>query len=90
MLYVARVPPFVSLTARLLFFVQEHLDARLTDLGKQQCAILKATNHGVAKEAKLVVVSPLTRAIQTAMLTIDQARVFHIILSRMGGDRVCR
>ncbi|CAB1116470.1 unnamed protein product [Ectocarpus sp. CCAP 1310/34] len=50
----------------------EHLDARLTDLGKQQCATLKATKHGVEKEAQLVVVSPLTRAIQTAMLTIDQ------------------
>ncbi|CAN0318761.1 unnamed protein product, partial [Ectocarpus fasciculatus] len=50
----------------------EHLDARLTDLGKEQCATLKAANHGIEKEAELVVVSPLTRAIQTAMLTIDQ------------------
>lgn len=60
---------------RILFFQkQEHLDARLTDLGKQQCATLKAKKHGVEKEAELVVVSPLTRAIQTAMLTIDKAR----------------
>ncbi|CAM9614982.1 unnamed protein product, partial [Ectocarpus sp. 4 AP-2014] len=50
----------------------EHLDARLTDLGKEQCAALKAANHGIEKEAELVVVSPLTRAIQTAMLAIDQ------------------
>lgn len=53
---------------------QEHLDARLTDLGKQQCAKLKATKHDMEKEAELVVVSPLTRAIQTAMLTIDKVR----------------
>lgn len=66
--------------------VQEHLDARLTDLGKQQCATLKATSHGVEKEAELVVVSPLTRAIQTAMLTIDQARIYVSVLRREGGD----
>lgn len=60
-------PSFVSAA-------QEHLDARLTDVGKEQCATLKATNHGIEKEAELVVVSPLTRAIQTAMLTIDQVR----------------
>lgn len=36
---------------------------------------MKATDHGIEKEAKLVVVSPLTRAIQTAMLSIDQARL---------------
>lgn len=52
--------------------IQEHLDARLTDFGKEQCSDLKATSHGVEKEAEVVVVSPLTRAIQTAMLTIDQ------------------
>eukprot|EP00752_Nemacystus_decipiens_P016046 g14345.t1 len=57
---------------RAAYAKMEHLDARLTDLGQQQCATLKATNHGVEKEAELVVVSPLTRAIQTAMLTIDQ------------------
>ncbi|CAM9576038.1 unnamed protein product [Pylaiella littoralis] len=57
---------------RSAYLKTEHLDARLTDKGKQQCAALKATNHGVEKEAELVVVSPLTRAIQTAVLTIDQ------------------
>ena len=36
---------------------------------------MKATEHEVEKEAQLVVVSPLTRAIQTAMLSIDQARL---------------
>ncbi|CAM9465379.1 unnamed protein product [Ectocarpus fasciculatus] len=57
---------------RAAFSKIEHLDARLTDLGKEQCATLKAANHGIEKEAELVVVSPLTRAIQTAMLAIDQ------------------
>ncbi|CAN0442862.1 unnamed protein product, partial [Ectocarpus sp. 13 AM-2016] len=56
----------------LITRAQEHLDARLTDLGMEQCATLKAANHGIEKEAELVVVSPLTRAIQTAMLAIDQ------------------
>lgn len=51
---------------------QEYFDARLTKLDEDHCAILKATNHGIEKEAQLVVVSPLTRAIQTALLTIDQ------------------
>lgn len=73
---ISSVVPPTSPPARFLVrMVQEHLDARLTELGKQQCATLKATNHGVEKEAELVVVSPLTRAIQTAMLTIDQARI---------------
>lgn len=75
-----------SLLHRSLVAIQEHLDARLTDLGKQQCATLKATNHGVEKEAELVVVSPLTRAIQTAMLTIDQARTSPFYRRRGGGD----
>ncbi|CAM9387297.1 unnamed protein product [Ectocarpus sp. 6 AP-2014] len=57
---------------RAAFSKIEHLDARLTDLGKEQCATLKAANHGIEKEAELVVVSPLTRAIETAMLAIDQ------------------
>ncbi|CAM9268494.1 unnamed protein product [Discosporangium mesarthrocarpum] len=50
----------------------EHMDARLTDKGKDQCRNLKAVGHGIQKEAQLVVVSPLTRAIQTALLTLDQ------------------
>lgn len=51
---------------------QEHFDARLTDFGNEQCAALKATGHGIEKEAQLVVVSPLTRAIETAIRTVDQ------------------
>ena len=73
--FVARKPSFFFL--HFLSFprrAQEHLDARLTEFGKEQCASLKATSHGIDKEAQLVVVSPLTRAIQTAMLSIDQVR----------------
>lgn len=62
-----------SLSARAR--LQEHLDARLTAFGTEQCASLKATKHGLEKEAQLVVVSPLTRAIQTAILSIDQVRL---------------
>lgn len=51
---------------------EEHFDARLTDFGNEQCAALKATGHGIEKEAQLVVVSPLTRAIETAIRTVDQ------------------
>eukprot|EP00904_Undaria_pinnatifida_P003935 jgi/Undpi1/13542/HiC_scaffold_8.g03201.m1 len=58
---------------RAAYMKIEHLDARLTDFGIEQCASLKATKHGIEKEAQLVVVSPLTRAIQTAMLSIEQA-----------------
>lgn len=53
-------------------FTQEHADARITDIGKKQCADLKAAKHAVLLEAKLVIVSPLTRAIQTALLSIEQ------------------
>lgn len=54
--------------------MQEHADARLTDFGKEQCATLKGMGHHIENEAQLVVVSPLTRAIETAMLTIGQVR----------------
>ncbi|CAM9410424.1 unnamed protein product [Choristocarpus tenellus] len=51
---------------------QEHLDARLTDVGIEQCKALRETIHGIREEAQLVVVSPLSRALQTALLTFDQ------------------
>ena len=45
------------------------LDARLTDEGEQQCASLRQT---IARlEPSLIVTSPLTRTVQTAMLALE-------------------
>ncbi|CAM9156015.1 unnamed protein product [Ascophyllum nodosum] len=54
-----------------IYLNEEYADARLTEVGKEQCAKLKADNPGL-KETKLVVISPLSRAIQTALLSIEQ------------------
>jgi len=47
---------------------EQWFDAALTDLGKQQCDAL-ASQHGVTASAELLVVSPLTRTLQTATLS---------------------
>lgn len=72
------IKPFASSCAlvmppsRSLSLAQEHSDARLTNTGKEQCAALKDSEPGIEKEAQLVIVSPLTRALQTATLTIEK------------------
>jgi broad specificity phosphatase PhoE len=55
----------------------EYWDAHLTPLGKEQCATLKASIRGDGVwgyhkplNLDLVVVSPLTRCLQTAVLSL--------------------
>ena len=48
----------------------ENLDARLTPLGEEQCRQLASTcmsSHGLLEQAELVVTSPMTRCVQTAL-----------------------
>ena len=52
----------------------EHLDARLTDKGQQQCRALAATiphERPYLFQTELVVTSPLTRCIQTTLLSLE-------------------
>lgn len=53
----------------------ENIDARLTDLGKEQCRSLADTiqkgERPYLYEAELVVTSPLTRCIQTTLLSLE-------------------
>jgi len=52
----------------------EHLDARLTEKGKEQCRALAATIEAERPylfDAELIVTSPLTRCIQTTLLSLD-------------------
>jgi Histidine phosphatase superfamily (branch 1) len=51
---------------------QAHLDARLTALGKQQCAQLQPHASKLYAEIELVVVSPMSRALETATLCFEQ------------------
>ena len=48
-----------------------HHDARLTDKGKEQCCNLSKTTQNLAAEA--VLVSPMTRCLQTASLSFPHA-----------------
>ena len=48
----------------------ENLDARLTPFGEEQCRQLASTcmsSHGLLEQAELVVTSPMTRCVQTAL-----------------------
>jgi len=65
----------------------EHLDARLTDKGQQQCRALAATiphERPYLFQTELVVTSPLTRCIQTALLSLEP--VLHHSSKRGGGE----
>jgi len=46
-------------------------DARLTDFGEEQCAELRPSVCKIAREIQLVLVSPCTRATQTALLSFQ-------------------
>ena len=66
----------------------EHWDARLTPKGEEQCAALKTSirGDGVWGYAKplnldLVVVSPLTRCLQTAVLSLGDPSGAQAILA---------
>ncbi|CAN0410603.1 unnamed protein product, partial [Phaeothamnion confervicola] len=53
---------------RFAYQNQKYTDARLTTIGKEQCAKLRPEAAALASDIELVVVSPLTRAIETAQL----------------------
>ncbi|CAM9146320.1 unnamed protein product [Chrysoparadoxa australica] len=61
-----------DLEGRGAYEKEEHLDARLTDFGKGQCAELAKESKKLAGEVQLVVVSPLSRAVETALLCLEQ------------------
>jgi broad specificity phosphatase PhoE len=59
---------------------RRHVDARLTDLGKQQCRALASAiqdavpgseHYNLLHKTDLVVTSPLTRCIQTTLLSLE-------------------
>jgi broad specificity phosphatase PhoE len=52
------------------------LDARLTALGKQQCAQLQPLASKLYAEIELVVVSPMSRALETATLCFEQVSIY--------------
>ena len=68
------VAPCQTLISRFATFSSpyrsvEHFDAPLTHVGEQQCARLAAGTVAALKNVQLVVTSPMTRAVQTALLT---------------------
>eukprot|EP00611_Tribonema_gayanum_P032528 TRINITY_DN977_c0_g1_i1.p1 TRINITY_DN977_c0_g1~~TRINITY_DN977_c0_g1_i1.p1 ORF type:complete len:232 (+),score=37.55 TRINITY_DN977_c0_g1_i1:627-1322(+) len=48
------------------------MDARLTDLGREQCRALQGRVVSNSEEVQLMVVSPMSRAIDTAMIAFEK------------------
>jgi broad specificity phosphatase PhoE len=49
-----------------VLYSPKYIDARLSSHGEEQC--LKARNNSIINSVQIVLVSPLTRALQTAQL----------------------
>ena len=60
-----------------VLFSPQHIDAKLAEEGVQQCKRLK--NDELLKSVDLVLVSPLTRALQSAQIIFGDSQVPKIV-----------